>query len=201
MSSKIVIGGSRRISRLNSSVKRVLDHIMTQHYTVLVGDANGADKAVQRHLMNAGYSCVRVFCAEGKCRNNVGQWQVRSVVPRGSSGFHFYASKDLEMIEEADFGFMIWDGRSRGTLYNLLHLIAAGKKALLHSSPTRSFETLTTSDDLRAVLSRCEPEVITSLLRVVDSSLLPPLEHGGTSGVSASEPDASKQLVFEGLFQ
>jgi hypothetical protein len=44
---KVLIGGSRQISRLNADLRSWIDEIMNQHLCVLVGDANGADKAVQ----------------------------------------------------------------------------------------------------------------------------------------------------------
>jgi hypothetical protein len=47
---KVFIGGSRRLSQLNKDLKGRLDNIVERGFTVIVGDANGADKAVQRYL-------------------------------------------------------------------------------------------------------------------------------------------------------
>lgn len=46
---KVFIAGSRQLSRLNAEVKRRIDTMIEKGFTVLVGDANGADKAVQRY--------------------------------------------------------------------------------------------------------------------------------------------------------
>ena len=59
---KVFIGGSRRVSRLNPEIRRRLDRIIEKGLEVLVGDANGADKAVQRHFKERGYCNVHVFC-------------------------------------------------------------------------------------------------------------------------------------------
>ena len=52
---KVFIAGSRRLSRLNAEVKRRIDTMIEKDFTILVGDANGADKAVQRYLAEKGY--------------------------------------------------------------------------------------------------------------------------------------------------
>ena len=60
---KVFIGGSRYVSRLSADVRRRLDNIVEKRLPVLVGDANGADKAVQRYLQSKHYDLVAVFCA------------------------------------------------------------------------------------------------------------------------------------------
>jgi hypothetical protein len=69
---KVFIGGSRGIRRLGPEVRKRLDEIIRKQLFVLVGDANGADKAVQNYLHERGYDRVEVFCTGGHCRNNVG---------------------------------------------------------------------------------------------------------------------------------
>ncbi len=59
----IFIGGSRHISRLPSEIKDRLNKVIDNQHCVLVGDANGADKAVQKHFADASYdkvSCLLV---------------------------------------------------------------------------------------------------------------------------------------------
>jgi hypothetical protein len=76
---RVFIGGSRRISRLAPDVTRRIDAIIERQLAVLVGDANGADKAVQEYLLGKSYERVEVFCSGGGCRNNLGSWPVRDV--------------------------------------------------------------------------------------------------------------------------
>ena len=41
---------------------------------------------------------------------------------------YYYRAKDLAMVEDADCGFMIWNGESKGTLNNILNLLYMDKK-------------------------------------------------------------------------
>src|SRR6202161_2681998 len=101
----VFIGGSRHISRLPSEIKTRLDSVIDKQHKVLIGDANGADKAVQKHLADASYQNVIVFCTGDHYRNNLGHWPTHNVSPpKGAKGFSFYAAKDKEMAKEADFG-------------------------------------------------------------------------------------------------
>jgi hypothetical protein len=78
---KVFIGGSRKLSRLNADIRHRLDRIIDGGFAVVVGDANGADKAVQSYLKSKNYDSVEVFCAGKACRNNVGSWPARRFQP------------------------------------------------------------------------------------------------------------------------
>lgn len=152
--SKVFIGGSRRISRLNKDVRHRLDNVMSGRLTVLIGDANGADKAVQQYLADKRYENVIVFCVGTRCRNNVGCWIVRQLnVPRGlRRDFSYFATKDRAMVDEADYGLMLWDGDSRGTLTSIADLLRHGKPVVVYFVPRKALETLRTPPDLAALL-------------------------------------------------
>jgi hypothetical protein len=157
---KVFIGGSRRISRLNADVRKRLDRIIEKGFPVLIGDANGADKAVQRYLQSRRYERVEVFCSEGVCRNNAGNWPVRAVPAReGKRGFNFYATKDRVMADEATVGFMIWDGKSVGTLANVFRLVNQHKKVVLYTVPRKQFSNLADEGDWRALVTCCRDAV------------------------------------------
>jgi len=151
---KVFIGGSRRVTRLNADVQRRIDKIIEQGFPILVGDANGADKAVQTYLRSRRYNKVNVFCTAGDCRNNVGDWPIRTVpAPAGSRGFDFYAVKDDRMAEEASVGLMIWDSKSVGTLMNMARLLRRGKSVVVYIVPDKRFVTLSTRDDWERLVS------------------------------------------------
>lgn len=151
---KVFIGGSRRLTRLNPEVRRRLDRIIEKGLAVVIGDAHGADKAVQRYLHAREYQNVEVFCTNGVCRNNLGNWRTRPVsASRGARGFEYYAAKDVRMAEEGSVGFMLWDGESKGTLANILRLVEQGKKAVLYIAPTKQFAILRTRTDYENLLS------------------------------------------------
>ncbi len=127
---------------------------------IFIGDANGADRGVQQYFADRDYRNVTVFCM-GTCRNNVGNWEVRRIKSDSSrKDFGYYATKDIAMAREAKCGVMLWDGRSKGTLHNILNLIGAGKKVLAYLAPETTFHKLSTPQDLDVLLSRCDPREI-----------------------------------------
>lgn len=68
---KVFFGGSRRLGRLNQKVQEHAANIIAERLQVLVGDANGADKAIQMFFAEKGYLNVVVFFAGAVCRNNL----------------------------------------------------------------------------------------------------------------------------------
>lgn len=137
---KVFIGGSRHVSRLNAQVRKRLDNIMEKGFPVLIGDANGADKAVQQYLHSKHYQHVEVFCSEGICRNNIGNWEVRSVsAETRERNVQFYSAKDRVMAQEATVGLMMWDGKSAGTLLNVFRLLSLRKKVVIYTVPEKRF--------------------------------------------------------------
>lgn len=140
--SVIFIGGSRRLSRLNAVIRNRLDNIIERNHSVLIGDANGGDRAVQAYLAERGYRSVTVYCTNADCRNNVGRWPVRSIAATNQRGFDYYALKDAAMAGDAECGFMLWDGKSKGTLFNIRRLLAAGKSVVVYLASDHSCHTI-----------------------------------------------------------
>jgi hypothetical protein len=66
MTYTVFLSGSRKISRLNDEIRLRLKTIISKEFEVVVGDANGADKALQSYLADINYEHVTVFCA-GDC--------------------------------------------------------------------------------------------------------------------------------------
>src|SRR6266481_8417454 len=147
---KVFVAGSRRLSKLGKDVKHRIDNIIEKRLTVIVGDANGVDKTVQRYLWERHYQNVIVFCMEGGCRNNVGRWPTRVIVASRPErrDFAYFSTKDRAMVEEADYGLMLWDGESRGTLTSIVDLVRKGKPVVLYISADKAFYTLRESADL-----------------------------------------------------
>lgn len=165
---KVFFGGSRKLGKLNKDIKERADKLIAQGFLVLVGDANGADRAMQQYLVEKSYPNVLVFCLGDACRNNVGSWQIRTVtVARHQRDFHYYATRDKEMSEEADYGFMLWDGKSKGTLNNVVSLLERDKSVLVYLSPKKEFFTLKTSHDLEKLLAFCDRRTINQLDRAL----------------------------------
>ena len=149
----VFIAGSRAVSRLNSQITGRIDNIIKQGFTVLVGDAKGADEAVQSYLAELQYQNVVVHCMD-VCRNNVGGWTTRfhQAPSHLRRDRHYYAIKDKAMASDSTCGFMLWDGRSKGTLANVVNLINAHKNVLLYLRAKKAFLKLGSLEDLSAVL-------------------------------------------------
>lgn len=115
---KIFIGGSKQIGKLSESVKRKIAEL-SRCGEILVGDCNGVDLAVQKYLHSIGDCNVTVYCSGSSPRNNVGGWRVVALNEQKLKGAEFYRLKDIRMAQDADYGFMIWNGVSKGTQQNI----------------------------------------------------------------------------------
>jgi probable addiction module antidote protein len=187
----LFIGGSRHVSRLPADGKKRLENVINSGHRVIVGDANGADKAVQKYLHDAAYDKVTVFCSGDQYRNNLGQWETHNVYPPSNlKGFHFYAAKDRKMAEEADFGLMIWDGKSAGTVLNVLRLVRIGKIVVLFNVPDKRTINIKTLAHWEEFISHCNPELQKDLReRATPEDWMPGQQ---TCFLNVSEEKASK---------
>jgi hypothetical protein len=168
----VFLGGSRAVSRLNPLIREQLENLINRRCTILIGDANGADKAMQKYFAEQNYQDVIVFCMN-RFRNNLGTWQTRIVkTDRSRKDFAYFSTKDKEMAREAKCGLMLWDGESKGTLSNIIELIRAQKKVLVYLAPLKKFFKLSTEIDLEMMLSYCDSKTIENL----KCQLLPELQ-------------------------
>lgn len=158
---KVFIAGPRAISRLNPEVLKRIDNIINNQFTILIGDAAGVDKAVQNYCAEKQYHSVKIYASNGKARNNIGQWEITTVqIEKHIKGFDFYAAKDLAMANEADYGFMVWNGKSKGTLNNIINLTMLNKKVLVYYTPDKEFYILQSIDATREFIGKNDdPEV------------------------------------------
>jgi len=183
----VFIGGSRAVSRLNTTILGKLDDLIGRGCLIFVGDANGADKAVQQHLANRGYAHVVVYCMSD-CRNNIGNWPTKNVTSTSSRrDFAYYAAKDNAMASDAKCGIMLWDGKSKGTLNNIQALVRSGKKTLVYLASNQAFHKIVTQADLDALLERCDPAAVQRAQQSIAAKLPPqlPLHAQGDNGEMA----------------
>ena len=144
-------------------------------FQILVGDANGADEAVQSYLAEKAYPNVVVHCMERHCRNNVGQWPTHKVPgPKGARGFDFYSAKDRVMADAAEYGLMLWDGKSKGTINNVVNLSRDRKPVVVYVAPKKQFLTVKAFNDLGRVLAQGDTEDVE---RLVSALHLENLQH------------------------
>ena len=104
---KIFIAGSISIKKLDESVTRRIDKMMNQGYEIILGDADGIDKAVQNYLNIQGYNKVTIYHSGTTVRNNLGNWSTKSVATKYRFGTRdFFTAKDLALANDADIGVM-----------------------------------------------------------------------------------------------
>ena len=143
---KVFIGGARQLRSLNKNITERLDNIYQKQFEILIGDATGIDEEVQKYYFNKRYDNVIIYASNGKVRHNVGNWEVKGVeVPKNVTGFDFYAAKDLQMSNDADYGFMIWNGKSKGTWNNICNLTNMNKPVLVYVTTYKRFFKVTST--------------------------------------------------------
>lgn len=150
---RVFVAGSRAVAQVPAPVRLRLENIIERGHVVLVGDANGADKAVQKFLNDREYRNVIVFCTGETCRNNIGRWPLRRIdssgARKGTRGF--YTAKDRAMTEEASVGLMLWDGESIGTLANVFRMLQQEKAVVVFRLDTNVFLDLKRLSDWSAL--------------------------------------------------
>ncbi len=164
----VFLSGSRQLNRLNDIIKNRINNMTEKGFLILVGDANGADKAMQKHLTDTHYSNVVIFCAGENCRNNIGNWNVTQVsVDPKLKGRDFYTAKDIEMALKADYGFVLWDGKSSGAINNVFELLKHNKQVVVYFSPEKKFHTISNLKDAKVLLKKCDSATIDSISKKI----------------------------------
>jgi hypothetical protein len=88
------------------------------------------------NVAKCAYRNVTVYSMQVS-RNNVGDWPIKRQfgAPTARHDRHDYGIKDLAMTKDATWGFMLWNGASKGTLANVVNLLNTKKKTLLYLGP------------------------------------------------------------------
>jgi hypothetical protein len=153
-SGTVFIAGSIAISRLHPIVCDRIGNAVDRNMAVVVGDADGADTAIQRVLADRQAGSVTVYCSGDSPRNNVGNWPVEHIYPDAPSGTRrWFTAKDIAMAEAADYGLMIWDSRSTGTLSNIIELLGANKTSVVFVNKAKEFIKVADIDGLERLIS------------------------------------------------
>lgn len=95
---------------------------------------------------------------------------------------------DKAMAKRADIGFVLWDGKSTGSVANALELLKADKKVVVYYAPEKQFYNLSSMDDIERLLRKCRPDVLSTISRKV--------ELAGFPGVT--EPDGQTASALSG---
>jgi len=139
----VFIGGSISITRLHAKVEERINRIVSCDFDVVVGDADGADTSIQECLLKCGARKVTVYCSGDRARNNVAEWPVQRVTSKAKAGTRaYFTAKDLEMARRSNYGLMVWDCKSTGTLSNVIALLRRRKKSVVFLNTKTEFVTI-----------------------------------------------------------
>lgn len=150
----IFISGSMRIKNINKLVIDRIENIIREEFTILVGDADGVDASIQQILAKKSYRNVKVYCTGNYPRNNIGKWELITVKTghKPKSRLYFTA-KDIEMAKHCDYGLMVWDSKSTGTLSNVYELFKSNKTSIVFVNKLRKFFNVSNFEDFEYLVS------------------------------------------------
>ena len=168
----IFIGGSRHFKKLNDAIIERLNNIIDKGYNIAIGDADGADCGIQEFFAGKQYQNINIYCSGSTCRNNLLNWPIKNIeVDPKIKGRNFYMVKDYAMAKASDYGFMLWDGKSPGTMNNILNLLKDQKTTLVYYSPLNNFFTVNDIVSLDNLLENCKPDQIEDMNKKISFSV------------------------------
>jgi hypothetical protein len=151
---RVFISGSMRIRNIDNNVLERINNIIASQYEVIVGDADGVDSSIQSYLQSKDVRLVTVYCSGRQPRNNIGHWDIKSIETDAKPGTReFFTAKDIVMANDSNYGLMIWDAKSTGTLSNCIELLKRNKSSLVYINKTKEFITVKSVDDLKKLLA------------------------------------------------
>lgn len=149
----VFIAGSISIQNLDGLIQDRIRNVLDSNHNIVVGDADGADASIQQCLFQYGATEVIVYCSGQAPRNNIANWPVEKVQTDKRPGTRaFFTEKDKKMAKDSDFGLMIWDCESSGTLSNVIELASHGKKSVVYMPHAQTFYTVSGPDGLYTLL-------------------------------------------------
>ena len=155
---RVFISGSMRIKRLDKNVLSRINSILDKEYSIIVGDANGVDSSIQEYLKQTGAKSVLVYCTGSQPRNNIGNWETKNIATTSKPGTRaYFTAKDLEMANDCDYGLMVWDTKSTGTLSNTIELLKRHKKSLVYINKAKEFLTISDIKDMDKLFQYMTP--------------------------------------------
>lgn len=151
---KIFVSGSMRIKNLNNKVLERINNIINSQYEIIVGDADGVDSSIQAYLQLKKVKLVSVYCTGVQPRNNIGRWPIKKTKTDSKPGTRaYFTAKDISMAEDCDFGLMIWDSKSTGTLSNVIELLKLNKYSVVFINKAKEFINIKGVEDLEKLIT------------------------------------------------
>ena len=149
----VFVSGSIKIKNIDSKVVERLKNIISSNFRVIVGDADGVDNSIQEYLKLNEVRSVVVYCSGDTPRNNLGHWDTKKVDTTYKPGTRqYFTAKDKTMAADCDYGFMIWDASSTGTLNNAIELVERNKISLVYINKAKQFLKIKNVQDLEKLI-------------------------------------------------
>ncbi len=152
----IFLGGSKIINRLDDSINEDLIEFMNLGHNILIGDSLGADFQMQKLLAENGYPFVTVYYSGDRPRFNFGNWKTKHVSSnKYLSDYERQKLKDNQMVLDSDFGYMLLQGQTKGTMANINKLLEENKSCYVMMHDKNGcydrVANIKTNDDLRYI--------------------------------------------------
>jgi hypothetical protein len=158
MTPVVFIAGSMNIKKIDPKVIERIDTIVSSDFDIVIGDAEGVDSSIQQHLHDAGSIRTTIYCSGLTPRNNLGSWPFKRIDnPHTEGSRAFFTAKDLAMAAIADFGLMVWDSKSTGTLSNVIELLKRQKKSVVFVNKEKTFVNVTSARQLELLVGFMSP--------------------------------------------
>ena len=74
--------------------------------------------------------------------------------------FQRHLGQPVAMVDAAEYGLMIWNGESKGTLNDMIKMVRDCKPVVVYIAPRRVFQRLRSMEDLAGLLSKCDPAIV-----------------------------------------
>ena len=143
-----------RIKNLDNKVLERINNIINSQYEVIVGDADGVDSSIQAYLQSKKVKSVTVYCTGTQPRKNIGRWLVKKNETDAKPGTRaYFTAKDISMAEDCDYGLMIWDSKSTGTLSNAIELLKRKKSSVVYINKAKEFINIKDVEDLEKLIT------------------------------------------------
>ena len=151
---RVFVGGSRNIKELDAEVYRALFGELNSNAHILVGDADGVDTEIQKFCHRQKYNNITVFASNGRARNNIGNFTVCEVpVDKSTHSKAFFSQKDIAMVDQADYGIVIWDGKSKGSLQQLHRMVRQNKPCRVYLVEAGRWVAIESENTIRGIAS------------------------------------------------
>lgn len=142
---KVFMCGSISIKEIPPEAKKRIDNIIAKRYEILVGDADGIDYEIQKYCRDKKYFKLTIYIVGDKARKIATSEFMAKQIKKDSNKIEYVQNsnkkqsererqwiKDKAMMDDCDYGLIIWDGESKGSYKNLLYMIDSKKKFYLY---------------------------------------------------------------------